>query len=383
MEMAVSAPFRIPRSRVNETHLQLREAIIAALEPVLFGDYRRSYDIRAELEDAFAAKVGARHAVAVHSGTMGLFLALRACGISPGDEVITVANSDISTTGAISQCGARPVLCDVLADDYTINPALVDALITARTRAILPVDLHGHPANVKALRPLADQHGLKILEDAALATGAQDHGLSVGRFADVTMFSFAPFKPLGSAGNGAIVVTDDDAIHEELRLLASYGHHPAAKVPIGHQDYIAEGYNVPLDGLQAALVLLKLPYLLEWTEKRRAIAAALEAGLADTAARAPRFRPESAPTFRSYAIRVDCQARLHRALRDAGIEAVIHYAPPIHHYSVYADGLPGADNLPVTDKLARQYVNLPVTPELTADEINYMIDTTKKLLKTM
>lgn len=374
--------------------------IIAALEPILFGDYRQSYAIRAELENAFAAEVGANFAVAVHSGTIGLFLALRACDIGPGDEVITVANSDISTTGAISQCGAAPILCDVLEDDYTIDPALVEALISPKTRAILPVDLHGHPANVKALRPLADRHGLRVVEDAALATGAQDYGLPVGAFADVAMFSFAPFKPLGSAGNGAMVVTDDDAIHDKLRLLSSYGHsdvavstrHPAAAdVPAGYQDYIAEGYNVPLDGLQAALVLSKLPYLGEWTEKRQAIAAALEAGFADSAVRTPRFRPESAPTFRSYAIRVDCQDKLHSALRDAGIEAVIHYAPPIHLYTVYAGsgsvyappGLPGAGNLPVTDMLARQYVNLPVTPELTADEVNYMIETTRELLKDM
>ena len=401
----MSKPFRVPRSRANETHQAMRAEIIAALEPILFGDYRQSYAIRAELESAFAAELSAKSAVAVHSGTIGLFLALRACDIGPGDEVITVANSDISTTGAISQCGAQPVLCDVLESDYTINPALIEALITPRTRAILPVDLHGHPADAKAIRPIADQHGLKIIEDAALATGASDHGAPVGKFADVTMFSFAPFKPLGSAGNGAMVVTDDDAIHDKLRLLASYGHNPAPiprplppergkagespslfmgegfRVGAGYQDYIAEGYNVPLDGLQAALVLLKLPYLREWTAKRQAIAASLEAGFADSAARTPRFRPESAPTFRSYAIRVDCQDKLHSALRDAGIEAVIHYAPPIHRYTVYSGGLPGADNLPVTDMLARQHVNLPVTPELTADEVNFMIDTTRELLQ--
>ena len=375
--------FRIPRSRVNETHQQMRDEIIAALEPILFGDYRASYAIRAQLESAFAAEVGARHAVAVHSGTIGLFLALHACDIGPGDEVISVANSDISTTGAISQCGATPVLCDVLESDYTINPSRIEALITPRTRAILPVDLHGHPANVKALRPLADRHGLKIVEDAALATGARDHGAPVGKFADVAIFSFAPFKPLGSAGNGAMVVTDDDAIHDKLRLLASYGHNDDSDIPNGYQDYIAEGFNVPLDGLQAALVLHKLPFLREWTAKRQAIAAALEAGLADTVAITPHFRPESAPTFRSYAIGVDCQLELHSALRDAGIEAVIHYAPPIHHYTIYASGLPGADNLPVTEMLARQYVNLPVTPELTANEVNYMIDTIKSLLNDM
>ncbi len=358
----------------------MREEIIAALEPILFGEQRHSYEIRARLERAFANEVGARHAVAVHSGTIGLFLALRACGIAAGDEVITVANSDISTTGVISQCGATPALCDVLEDDYTMDPALVEALITPRTRAILPVDLHGHPANVRALKPIAERHGLKIIEDAALATGARDHGLPVGRFADATMFSFAPFKPLGSAGNGAMVVTDSDAIHDKLRLLTGYGYDPAGDITVGYQNYVAEGYNVPLDGLQAALVLLKLPRLPEWTAKRRAIAAALAAGLADASAITPRFRPESAPTFRSFAIRVDRQAELHQGLREAGIEAVIHYAPPITRYSVYAGGLPGGDNLPVTDMLARQYVNLPVTPELTSDEVDYMIETIKSLL---
>lgn len=376
----MAQPFRVPRSRANETHQTMREDIIAAIEPILFGEQRSSYDIRARLESAFALEVGARHAVAVHSGTIGLFLALRACDIAPGDEVITVANSDISTTGVISQCGATPVLCDVLESDYTIDPALVEALITSRTRAILPVDLHGHPANVKALKPIAEAHGLKVIEDAALATGARDHGEPVGRFADATMFSFAPFKPLGSAGNGAMVVTDSDEIHAKLRLLTGYGYDPAGDITVGYQNYVAEGYNVPLDGLQAALVRLKLPRLAEWTAKRRAIAAALEAGLADSRAITPSFRPESAPTFRSYAIRVDCQARLHQGLREAGIEAVIHYAPPITQYSVYAAGLPGGDNLPVTDMLARQYVNLPVTPELRDDEVDYMIDTTKSLL---
>ena len=138
---------------------------------------------------------------------MGLFIALRACGVGPGAEVITIANADISTTAAISQCGATPVLCDVCAADFTIDVDCVAGLITERTAAILPVDLYGHPANVKQLRPLADAHGLSIIEDAALALGAYDYGAPVGSFADVTVFSFAPFKPLGSVGNGGMVTT--------------------------------------------------------------------------------------------------------------------------------------------------------------------------------
>ena len=377
----MSQPFRVPRSRATETHKTLRNEIMAALEPVLFDDYRSSYAIRSELEAAFASEVRQRHAVAAHSGTIALLLALRACGVGPGDEVVTVGNSDISTTGAISQCGAVPVLCDVTLSDYTIDVNRVEDLITGKTRAILPVDLHGHPANVKALRPLADRHDLKIVEDAALGCGAFDHGAPVGAFADVAMFSFAPFKPLGSAGNGAVLVTNDDSLADQLRLLAAYGHDPQGDNLLpGYQNYIAEGYNVPLDGLQAALLLVKLPFLGEWTRQRRAIVSRLEAGLADTSARLPRFRAESRPTFRSYAIAVERQQELHLGLRAAGIEAVIHYAPPIYEYEVYAGMFPERASLTTTERLAGEIVNLPVTPELTSDDVDYMIEVTRRLL---
>ncbi|MCY4073770.1 MAG: DegT/DnrJ/EryC1/StrS family aminotransferase [Chloroflexi bacterium] len=373
--------FRVLRSRATETHKTLRDEIMAALESIIFDSYQNSFTIRADFEAAFAAEVQQQHAVAVHSGTVGLFLALRACGIGPGDEVITVGNSDISTTGAISQIGGVPVLCDVFSSDYTINTDRVESLVTDKTRALLPVDMHGHPANVKALRPIADRYNLMIVEDAALAAGAIDYGLPVGAFADVTMFSFSAFKPLGSSGNGAVLVTNDEEICDKLRLLAGYGHDPVRKdVKAGYQNYIEEGYNVPLDGLEAAVLSVKLPYLKEWTGKRRAIVAALEAGLADTAARTPVFRAESLPTFRSYAICVDHQFDIYHGLRDAGIEAAISYAPPIYQYSVYAGMFPNCDSLTVTERLGKEIVNLPITPELTSDDVDYMIEVTRKLL---
>ena len=369
--------FTVPRSRAGQTHEALRADIQAALEPLLYGDARAGYMARARLESEFAVTVGAKHAVAVHSGTLALFLALKACGLGAGDEVISVGNSDISTTGAIHQCGARAVLCDVLADDYTMDAGLVEALVTERTRALLPVDLHGHPANVKALREVADRHNLRIIEDAALATGAHDHGLPVGAFADIAMFSFAPYKPLGSVGNGAMLVTNDATLAERLRLLTGYGAGVALE---GRQDYIAEGYNAPLDPLQAALLLVKLPHLEAWTARRRQIVATLEAGLAGTAAQTPRFRSESMPTFRSYCIRVPQQEKVHLGLRAAGIESVIHYAPPVHRYSVYAKAFSARAPLPVTDRLAKEIVNLPVAPELSDDEVGTMIEVTRGLL---
>ncbi|TVR22713.1 MAG: DegT/DnrJ/EryC1/StrS family aminotransferase [Anaerolineaceae bacterium] len=375
--------FRVPRSRASQTHAAMRDEIEQAIEPILFGNMAESYAVRGRLESAFAAEVKQKYAVAVHSGTIGLFLALRACGITSGDEVITVGNSDISTTAAIRQCGAEPVLCDVLTDDYTINTELVEALLSPRTRALLPVDLYGHPANVKALRSLAQKHDLKIIEDAALATGAHDHGQPAGAFADATIFSFAPFKPLGSVGNGAMVVTNDDDIYEQLRRLTHYGHSAdTTGVPSGHQHYVGEGYNVPLDGLQAAIVLTKLPYLKKWTAQRQAIAQAYHDGLKDTSARIPIFRPEASPTFRSYTICVEDQAGTYRYLRDAGIEVVLHYTPAIYKHIVYDQRpLINEQNLPVTDRLAESLICLPVTPELTKEDTRYVINKICNILK--
>lgn len=375
--MAQGDRFRVPRSRAYMVHESLRAEIREAFEPLLFGPMQHAYQIRASLEAAFAETMQQPHAVAVHSGTMGLFLALRACGIQPDDEVITVGNSDISTTAAIRQCGAVPVLCDVLEEDYTIDPALVESLITPRTRALLPVDLHGHPADVRALRPLADRYGLRIIEDAALATGASDHGQPAGYFADASIFSFAPYKPLGSVGNGAIVVTRDPQINEALRLLAGYGHSletPDEVLP-GHQHYAQEGYNVPMDGLQAALVLLKLPHLQSWTAKRQMIAQAYQTGLADSPIMLPRLRPESSPTFRSYVIRVPEARRqqIYEHLRRVGVEVVLHYTPAVYDHPVYGGQLPGSDALHVTRRLADELICLPVTPELTEDDTDYVI----------
>lgn len=372
--------FRIPRSRVFETHAGLRDAIAAALEPVLFGSIAEGYAVRAAFEEEFANAVGQRYGVSVASGTIGLLLALRACGVGPGDEVITVGNSDISTTAAVRQCGATPVLCDVLASDYTIDPELVETLITPRTRALLPVDLYGHPADVRRLRSLADRHGLKIIEDAALAAGAQDHGLPVGIYADATVFSFAPFKPLGSVGNGGIVVTNDPQIGERLQLLSHYGHALHDAAPPGHQHYTEEGYNVVLDPLQAALLRVKLAYLPKWTARRRAIARAYHEGLAGTAAQRPAFRAEAAPTFRSYTVCVPQREAVYARLRAAGVEVVIHYAPPIYRHPVYGGWLPGCEALPVTDRLASSLLCLPVAPELTDDDVAYAVSVLREAL---
>jgi dTDP-4-amino-4,6-dideoxygalactose transaminase len=359
----------------------MQNEILNALEPILFGPASEGMQVRHTLEQAFAVAMQQTYACAVHSGTIGLFLALRACGVGPGDQVITVGNSDISTTAAISHCGATPVLCDILETDYTINPALVEPLINDRTVAILPVDLYGHPADVRSLREIAGRHGLKIVEDAALATGAYDYGCPAGAFADVTLFSFATYKPLGCLGNGGMLTTNDEELAYRIRMLCGYGHMPDRRADTpGHQMHIGEGYNVPLDPLQAAVLAVKLPHLAEWTEKRRAIAMAYAEGLEGSTAVLPTFRADSAPTFREYTIRVRDRQRVYEALRAAGVEAVLHYVPAIHQQPVYNGQLPGAGHVPVTDKAVQEIICLPVTVELDKDDISFVIAHLRDLL---
>ena len=364
------------------THAALHQQLWDAIAPILDDPLREGERARRGLEEEFAQAVGRRYAIAVRSGTMGLFLALLGCGIGAGDEVITVANSDISTIAAMSHCGAVPVLCDIRANDYTIDPDLVETLVTPRTAALLPVDLYGHPADVKALRAIAQRHGLLIIEDAALAAGAEDYGLPVGSFADAAVFSFATLKPLGGAGNGGMIATDSDVIAQRARVLCHYGARAghAAGQP-GHQAYTAEGYNVPMDPIQAAIIHTKLPHLPAWTARRREIAATYAAGLASTRAHLPTFRPESAPTFRSYTIRVPDRDTVYAGLLATGVEAVLHYVPPQHLQPVYSGRLRGSDCLPVTERAAKELLCLPVFPELTAEEVGYAVDTLGRLLQ--
>lgn len=378
----VEASFSIPRSRVHLTHRAMADELLAAVEAVLLSERPQAVKTLADFEQEFAGAVGRKYAFGVHSGTAGLFLALRACGVGRGDEVITVANSDISTTAAISHCGAIPVLCDIRSEDYNIDSQKVEDLISGRTRALLPVDLYGHPADVRTLREIADRHGLMVIEDAALALGAQDYGQAVGAFAHTVVFSFGVFKPLGCIGNGGMVSTDDEKIAYELELLRGYGSSPRFKDRRpGCMARVAEGYNLPLDPLEAAVLGVKLPYLSEWTRRRREIVGTYAEELEGTVSRVPTFRPESEPTFRSYTVRVPERDRVIAFLWEQGIEAHMHYVPPVHQQPVYHAGLPGADSLPITEEVAGELLCLPVTPELNLEEVARVVDALRDALE--
>jgi dTDP-4-amino-4,6-dideoxygalactose transaminase len=284
-------------------------------------------------EQEFAVFVGAPHCVTANSGTAAIKIALLALGIGPGDEVITVPNTDIGTISPIHHVGATAVFVDVDSVSLCMDPAAAAAAIGPRTRAILPVDMFGHPAPLLELRALADRHGLALVEDACLALGASVAGRKIGSIADATCFSFASTKHLGSLGSGGACTTADPALAERMRRLAAYGQDRArhrsiggASLPLHHET---EGLNERLDEIQAAVLRVKLPDVPESVRVRRAQAARYAAAL-PPAAEVPRERHGALHAFRNYVIHVDRRDAVRAALTEDGIATALSYAPPMH-----------------------------------------------------
>ena len=367
--------YKIPRSLVHITHKDMLEEIMEKFKTVLLSEYSIGAHRAGEaLEHEFVKYIGHEYVTGVHSATMGMLIGLRACGVNKGDEVITVGNSDISTTAAVHSIGAKSILCDIRFDDYTIDTNQVEKLITENTSAILPVDIYGHTADVKTLRSIADKYNLSIVQDAALALGASDHGLPVGSYADIAVFSFAPLKPMGCLGNGGMVATSSSELHRAVTLLTGYGHAGFEGLELGHQDHVDEGYNVPIDPFQASLVSVKLPKLGEWTQRRRDIVNLYRDNLKGEDLHIPKFRSDSEPTFRCFTVCVKDQSRVFKELRSRGVEVVLHYVPSVYKQSVYQDTELSRYDLPITDKVTNSLLCLPVSPELSDEQVMEVID---------
>ena len=319
-------------------------------------------------EAEFAAFCGVKHCVGVDSGLSALDLVLRAWGIGSGDEVITAANTFIATALAISSTGATPVLVDVDPRSYNVDPNAVRAVITPRTRAIIPVHLYGLPAEMDAINEIAAEHGLAVLEDACQAHGAWYKGRRAGSLGHAAAFSFYPGKNLGAYGDGGAIVTDDGALAAQLRSMRNYGQ----KAKYIHLN---KGFNRRLDTLQAAILRVKLRYLDGWNAMRNHHAGTYHDLLSAASIGLPhRFeRIESA--WHLYIVRTPFRDRMKSHLAAQGIMAGLHYPTPIHLQAAYADAGYRRGDFPVTERLSEEILSLPMYPELDSDSLERIAGT--------
>jgi len=352
-------------ARPSAQYRAMHGEIDAAIQSVLDGHTYILGEAVKQFEAEFAAYTGAKFAIGVANGTDALHLALRALGIGEGDEVITTAHTAIATVAAIEMSGATPVFADITADRYTLDPVDVARKITPRTKAILPVHLYGHPADLGPLLELAARHNLEIIEDCAQAHAAEWQGRQVGTVGKIGCFSLYPTKNLGAIGDAGIVITSDEAVADRLRLLRQYGWKDK-------QLSLISGFNSRLDELQAAILRVKLRHLDETTARRRAIAKAYSEAFADLPLTLPRDIDGCLNVYHLYVLRTPKREELKAHLAKQNIHAGIHYPVPCHRHPALAERC--ADlRLPVTEQLAEQILSLPMYPELSDGQVERVI----------
>lgn len=327
-----------------------------------------------QFESEFASYVCTDYAIGVGSGTDSLCLALRACGIGCGDEVITVSHTAVATVAAIELCGARPVLADIEPDYFTIDAEKIEAFIGPRTKAIIPVHLYGQSAELTPILDLARRRGLRVIEDCAQAHGAKYNGKPLGSFGDIGCFSFYPTKNLGALGDGGMVATSDPALAKSLRLLREYGW---------SDRYISSipGCNSRLDEVQAAILRVKLRYLDAGNATRALIADLYNKALSASDLILPKCRPGAKHVYHQYVIRTPRRDELQAFLKNRGVGALVHYPVPIHLQPAYRERLRGFDKLPQSELAAREVLSLPLYPELSNSDIQTLIESVQAFEK--
>ena len=334
----------------------------------------------AAFEAAFAELCGVRHAVGVMSGTAAMLLGLKALGVGPGDEVVTVANSDVPTTLAILHAGARPVYAEIDGTTFNLDPAALPAVLGPRTKAVLPVHLYGVPADMDPILEVARAHGVPVLEDAALATGATYRGRPTGGLGDVGAFSTAPAKVLGGIGSGGVITTDDDAVHARLLQWRHYGRersaYPAEAVDPSEMPgaTLVPGYNERLDTVDAAVLLVRLPRLAGDLAVRRAHHARYVAHVAGSAAQVQAAPAGAEPSRRVVVVRVPDRDRVYAELRRAGIEVTLPYLPANHLDACTRDLGYRRGDLPRTEAFCDTMLALPSHPFLSVAQVDEVGD---------
>jgi dTDP-4-amino-4,6-dideoxygalactose transaminase len=352
----------IPILDLRAQYLGIKDEITAAIGRVLeSGQYVLGEEVTA-FEREFADYCGARYGIAVNSGTSALHLALLAAGIGPGDEVITVPFTFVATVAAIQYAGARPVFVDIDPCSLTMAPDQIEPAITPRTKAVVPVHLHGRPAEMESIVEIARRRQLLVIEDAAQGHGAEYHGHRVGSLGDLACFSFYPGKNLGAYGEGGLVTTDCPEFDRAIRMLRDWG---AAR----RYHHELKGFNYRMDGIQGAILRVKLRYLESWTEARRTHAARYDRLLAGGGVETPARMANGRHVYHVYAVRHALRNDLQAAVGDEGIQTSIHYPVPVHLQPAYADLGYQTGDFPNSERAANEVLSLPMFPELSQSQI--------------
>jgi dTDP-4-amino-4,6-dideoxygalactose transaminase len=369
---------KVPLLDLTAQFRTIREDVLPAILSVL---ERQQFIMGPEvgrLEEAIADRCRTRHAIACASGTDALLLPLRALGLKPGDEVVTPAFTFFATAGAVTNAGGRPVFVDIDAATFNLDPTAVEAAITPRTRAIIVVHLFGQMAPLERILPVAAAKGIPVIEDAAQSIGARrrigDAWRVAGELGWMGAFSFFPTKNLGAYGDAGMMVTQDDALAERLRRLRLHG---------GARQYYHDevGTNSRLDSLQAAVLLAKLPHLAGWSAARRRNAEYYHRGLAGLrGVTTPATDPVNEPIFHQYTVRVERRDELQAFLRERGIGTAVYYPLALHLQPCFAELGYRPGSLPVTERVMREVLSLPIYPELTPAQLDWVIESIRAFL---
>lgn len=362
-------PFLDLKAQYRQIKPEVDGAVLRAIEST---QYVLGPEVVA-FEERFADYCGVGHCLALNTGTSALHLALLAAGIGPGDEVITVSMTFVATAAAVLYSGATPVFVDVDPVTWTMDPALIEAAITPRTKAILPVHLHGLMADMDPIVDIARRHGLVLIEDAAQAHGAEYKGRRAGSIGDFGCFSFYPGKNLGAYGEGGALVTNQPDLARKVALLRDWGQETK-------YNHVVAGYNYRMDGVQGAVLNVKMNYIEAWTEARRAAADNYDSRLAKLSITRPQPPSHSRHVYHVYALCLPRRDEALSALQKAGIGVGIHYPVPVHLQKAYAGLGYKAGDFPVTERLASQFLSLPIYAELQPEQVAEVVSQLEKVL---
>jgi len=328
-----------------------------------------------KLEETFAKYVGAKYALPVGSGTDALLLALVALGVKAGDEVITTPFTFIATAEIISYLGAKPVFVDIDPDTYCIDPKAVEKVITNKTKVIIPVHLYGQGADMPGLKAIAQKHNLKILEDACQAVGAVQNGQRIGVLGDIAAFSFFPTKNLGAMGEGGIITTNDEKAYQMMKALRAHGSH----IRYEH-EYV--GYNARLDEIQAAIVWIKTKHIENWNKRRGEIAAKYNEAFAKLGIKTPQVSSGNTHVYHQYVIEVSNREAFIKTMTEKGISTAVHYPKPLHLQPAYQNLGYKVGAFPIAEKASKAVISLPSFPELSDEEITFIIESVTQAIRS-